>query len=246
LEWNAGRKWLDVKMESGVVSVRGPVPGGRVVLRAGQSLSVGVAGDGGSRPALDPTPAEPPILAPLAPARASERRVMPSGPARPRAQVGDATPPSWSHQLDEGRAGAIIADAERRGLERVLRESGSDELSALADAARYIRRPDLARQALRAQMRRFPSSPRARDALFFLGRITEDTGGGSFDALEYYDRYLRDTPDGTYASEALGRKMIILERMNRDADARQIAGDYLRRFPRGTYAHAAQAVARAR
>jgi hypothetical protein len=38
--------------------------------------------------------------------------------------------------------------------------------------------------------------------------------------------------------------MMVLERTNRHTEATAIAADYLRRFPGGTYAHAAQALTR--
>lgn len=38
--------------------------------------------------------------------------------------------------------------------------------------------------------------------------------------------------------------MMVLERAGQPAEATRIARDYLRRFPSGTYAHAAQALVR--
>ena len=152
---------------------------------------------------------------------------------------------SWVTQLAEGHAGEIVADAERRGLARAIEQSGSEELAALADAARYQRNDALARRALLAQRRRFPHSVRAAEASFLLGRLDEESAGGAERALGWYDRYLAEAPGGAYVSEALGRKMVALESTGRRADAAAIAGAYLRRFPAGTYAHAAEALVRA-
>ena len=148
-------------------------------------------------------------------------------------------------QLAEGHAGEIVADAERRGLARALAESGSEELAALADAARYQRNDVLARRALLAQRKRFPRSVRAAEASFLLGRLDDESADGAERALAWYDRYLDEAPAGAYVSEALGRKMMVLERTGRRADAAAIAGAYLGRFPSGTYAHAAEALVRA-
>jgi len=60
-----------------------------------------------------------------------------------------------------------------------------------------------------------------------------------------YDRYLAEAPDGAHASDALGRKLTLLQRSNRPAEALAVARDYLERFPRGTYANAAHALVRA-
>jgi TolA-binding protein len=211
------------------------------VLRAGQSLSVGLRPEPFSIPEVAQSPEAPGVLAP---AHALEHRSAPSGAVAARTRSAPSAPTRWSQDLDEDRAGAIVAAAETLGIQRVLRESSSQELSALADAARYKHRYTLARQALTAQMRRFPASPRARDAAFFLGRLCEDAEDRLEDALGFYNRYLQATPDGTYAAEALGRKMMVLERSARQDEARVIAADYLRLYPKGPYAYAARALAR--
>jgi TolA-binding protein len=99
---------------------------------------------------------------------------------------------------------------------------------------------DLADAALRAQRRRFPSSPRAAEAIFLLGRVAELRPAGRAVALQRYDEYLARAPTGTYAAEALGRKMTLVNEAEGAAKARPIADEYLRRFPAGSYAGAAR------
>jgi TolA-binding protein len=166
---------------------------------------------------------------------------VPEPPARDGAPPA-APPAGWPERVADGQAAAVVAEAQRRGVPRVLSHSSSEDLAALADAARYQRRDALARRALLAQRRRFPGSARAAEASFLLGRLDDREAGDGGAALSWYDRYLRDAPRGPYAAEALGRKMMVLERQHRDADARAIAADYLRRFPNGNYAHAARAI----
>ena len=146
--------------------------------------------------------------------------------------------------LSENRAADVVADAERRGLATVLERADSEDLWALANAARYAGRYSLARQALSAQRKRFPSSDRSREAAFLLGRLHDGDPDGPEDALGWYDRYLVEAHDGVGVSDALGRKMTLLERWNRRTEALAVARDYLRRFPRGTYANAARALVR--
>jgi hypothetical protein len=97
-----------------------------------------------------------------------------------------------------------------------LQTASSDDLFALADAARYRRRADLARSALLAQRRRFPSSPRSLDAIFLLGRVEELRAGGRAPAIEWYDEYrrpwmqtdarlTRDAPTASKSSSAPSR-----------------------------------------
>jgi hypothetical protein len=49
---------------------------------------------------------------------------------------------------------------------------------------------------------------------------------------------------GTYAAEALGRKMILTHQLRGRPAARAIAEEYLRRFPAGSYAGSASALVR--
>ena len=151
---------------------------------------------------------------------------------------------SWAAALSAGDFDEILAEAER-DLGRALAARNTDELAALADAARYRRHDDVARRALHAQRRRFPTSPRAADAAFFLGRLDEN-GGGLARALGWYDRYLSESPGGSYAAEALGRKMIAIREVSGPTAARDVADEYIRRFPRGSYAGAAEALRRDR
>jgi hypothetical protein len=155
-----------------------------------------------------------------------------------------AWPRSWSAALVAGDADTILRDVERRGLERSLAEASGEDLSALADAARYRRRDSIAKQALLAQRSRFPGSARALDAAFLLGRLEEVREDNARKALSWYERYLEEAPSGAYASEALGREMIVTQDLMGVAAARRVAEDYLRRFPTGTYVGAARALRR--
>ncbi|MET0593111.1 MAG: hypothetical protein ABW133_10450 [Polyangiaceae bacterium] len=151
---------------------------------------------------------------------------------------------NWTAELAAGHFAAILQQAEQRGLETSLGDVSSEDLAALADAARYSRREDVARRALGAQRKRFPGSARANDAAFLLGRLEEAAQHPEL-ALGWYERCLSESPRGTYTSEALGRKMTVVQRLYGAAKARPIAEEYLRRFGDGTYAAAARALTRA-
>jgi hypothetical protein len=64
-------------------------------------------------------------------------------------------------------------------------------------------------------------------------------------AVAWYDEYLSLAPTGTYAAEALGRKMTLTSKLEGRLKARPIAAEYLRRFPNGSYAGSARALSRA-
>jgi TolA-binding protein len=107
----------------------------------------------------------------------------------------------------------------------------------LADAARYAGRGSIAKRVLLAERQRFQSSSAAHDAAFFLGRIAEDSGGG---AIEWYERYVSESPRGPYASQAFGRKMMLLYKQRGAVAAKPVAEEYLSRYPNGPYAAAAR------
>jgi hypothetical protein len=91
---------------------------------------------------------------------------------------------------------------------------------------------------------RFAGSPEARDAAFFLGGLAEDAGGTGGAALDWYDRYLDENGRGRYAAQALGRKMVMTQKLKGIEAARPMADEYLARFPEGPYAAAARKLMR--
>jgi hypothetical protein len=235
--WSASDEHFDLRMETGVVSVKGPVSGGEIVLRAGETLSIGLR----QGPAASVDPALPERSEQIQAAPRATRNAAPEPERRPVRAGGQA---HWPTELAEGHAGEVVQEARRLGISQVLSTRSSEDLSALADAARFERQSALAREALLAQRKRFPGSPRAVEASFLLGRLEDESTGGRDRALGWYDRYLSEAPRGAYVSETLGRKMMVLERAHRRAEAASIAAAYLRQFPSGTYAAAAEALAR--
>jgi hypothetical protein len=127
----------------------------------------------------------------------------------------------------------VLDEALAEGVERVHDQRSSEDLAALSDAARYLGRRDVARDALLAQRRRFAGSESARRAAFHLGVLAEDGAGA--EAVRWYDLYLAEAPAGSYAPEALGRKMLVVERRDGAAAARALAEEYRRRFSQGPY-----------
>jgi hypothetical protein len=234
-EWDAKSERLEVHLERGAVSVTGPVTNGPIAMRAGQSLIVKLRRSEVVLRETEERDGDAPALAPP-PARTRAVASVSHRPARtPRAAR------SWGAALSAGDFDSILEDAER-DIGHTLATRSTEDLAALADAARYRRHDDVARRALLAQRRRFPGAPRAADAAFQLGRLDEKNGRGASSALAWYERYLDEAPKGSYAAEALGRKMIAVEELHGAGAARNVADQYLRRFPRGSYAGAARAL----
>ena len=89
------------------------------------------------------------------------------------ARSGGVSSHRWAAALANGRFSEILDEAQDMGLDHAYATSIADDLAALADAARYLRRYDAARGALLAERRRFPSSDHAHAAAFSLGRLAE-------------------------------------------------------------------------
>jgi hypothetical protein len=249
VRWSGSEEVLDVHLHRGAVIVRGPLASGGLAMEAGQRLVANVkdgeifldaspAGAADPAAALLAEPGDAPqptkqLPAPAHHASRSRAGVLHGAPAAPLA----ADEASWSKLIAQGDFRGVLADAERRGLERTLASGSPADLTALADAARYLRRGDLARRTYLAERERFPRSA-GREAAFFLGGLSEDESGvtATKAALEWYERYLTESPRGTYAPQALGRQMVLVHKLRGVASARPLASEYLSRFPDGPYA----------
>jgi hypothetical protein len=153
----------------------------------------------------------------------------------------DWAPQRWSERVSAGDAKGVVAEAVAHGLDAAITDADAAALVALADAARYAGRTYLAERVLRAQRTRFPGTAAAGAAAFFLGRLADDRGAAA-DGLDWYRRYLTEEPGGPYAAEALGREMIGVARLSGRPAARELAREYLERFPDGTYLLHARAI----
>jgi ferric-dicitrate binding protein FerR (iron transport regulator) len=245
VSWDPLREELDLKLREGSVVVSGPASAGEIALRAGQRLVANLARV--ETVITEETPeqasSEPPS-APPAPA-VTPPGLEPSSPGPSPAPVVStvaklAGDHQWSRKLARGQWDRILQDAKRIGVEATLSEASSEDLFALANAARYRLRLDLARSALLAERRRFPVSPRALEAVYLLGRVEESRETGTAQAIAWYDEYLTRAPTGPLVGEALGRKMTLTDKLEGPARARSHAEEYLRRFPKGNYAGSAR------
>lgn len=184
--------------------------------------------------------APPETTAPPAPAHAVRKPARTVASVDSRA-VADWAPQRWSARVATGDSKGVVAEAVAHGIDAAVADADAPALVALADAARYAGRTYLAERVLRAQRTRFPGTPAAGAAAFFLGRLADDRGAAA-DGLDWYRRYLTEEPQGAYAAEALGREMIGVARLSGRPAARALALEYLRRFPDGTYLLHARAI----
>ena len=263
LGWDASEEELDVRMDRGSIEVSGPLSDSALALRSGQHLIVRVRQRETlirerDEDAFNRAPAGSGSTASVEPADDGSTN---KGGSTPNASIPSSAGSAagvdgakqdwrpglpkqdWPRLLASGDFETILGQAERLGVDGCLTSASSADLSALADAARYGRRDELARSALLAQRRRFAGGRSARDAAFLLGKL-EETDQNPAAALGWYDRYMREDTKGPYASDALGRKMIVTQQLYGDSQARSVAAEYVSRFPDGAYTSRARALTR--
>jgi hypothetical protein len=257
--WSGGDEVLDLSLHHGSVVVTGPLAAQGLVLEQGQHLRASVkagvirldrtgaagvtappAGEGAGETTTAEADERPPASADVA--VEPGRRRAPAPKRAPALAVRAEPTVPWPARIARGEFRAVLTEAEGRGIDETLRTASVEDLAALADAARYARRTELAEQTLLAERRRYPQSVAGRDAAFFLGGLREEAPGSgpAGTAIGWYDRYLTENPNGTYVAQALGRKMMLAERVGERQTARAVASEYLRRFPAGPHADRAR------
>jgi TolA-binding protein len=87
---------------------------------------------------------------------------------------------------------------------------------------------------------RYPYSPEASASEITLGELQLERGGAGT-ALSHYDAYLRRSPGGALAPEALWGRAQALNQLGRSAEAQKSLADLLQRYPNSPYASAARA-----
>jgi hypothetical protein len=259
LAFEATRGRLALQMHAGVVEVKGPSQDRRLTLRAGESLELFATEQVAEHPVHDTVPGKVATLGPPQPGLPISSAEPATGGPQPaptaghmsshrvRSKAGEGSADSqgndsWSKLIARGEFAAVVKDAEDRGLDVALARSSAAELTSLADAARYTRRNDVARQALLRVREHFAGTNYGSDAAFFLGRLAEAGPSSSAKtALDWYETYLRESARGAYAGEVLGREITLLSQSDRER-ARGVARQYLERFPHGSQADLARSL----
>jgi ferric-dicitrate binding protein FerR (iron transport regulator) len=244
--WSGTDEVFEVNLRSGSITVKGPMATSGIQLNAGERLvaslkegqlrvehTVAAAGSASGGPLAAQAATDP--------SAATDDTAPRKVDGSPQARASTTEPRfNWGKRVAAGDFDGVLADAQETGLDTVLGRSSLPDLIALGDAARYRGRSDIARRALLAERERFPSSTAARTAAFLLGRLAESEPET---AIGWYDRYLAEAPNGEFASEALGRKLVAVQSVSGPQAARAVAKEYLRRFPRGAYATKARELA---
>ncbi len=269
LEWHPEQAALRIEMERGSVRVRGGATADGISLQAGQRLvaqgesmkvrsmvdgSAALPTDSAQAVAATPAVSAQPVvnaqsIATAKPTSSAASRKTPSNPGvTSRASAAGGAPTaarsqrrvSWAALVARGAFVEVVNQAERRGTVAIMKTASVGELGALADAARYLKRYDLARQALSAQRARFAGSSSARAAAFILGTMA-DAAGNSAEALSFYQAYLAEG-GGPFSREALGRALLAGKRSGQAEQTQQLAKQYLVSYPGGPHAKTAKRI----
>jgi len=251
MEWSGEGEQLDVWPRDAETTVQGGVAGSGVALHGGDHLTARVRegelrivrADGAVTTTNDPPPSTDPssnAIVTTTPNSTATPDSNPNAIPNPNASAPSSPPLSWPALIARGDYDSILRDADSSGIDGALAHRPLPDLAALADASRYLGRTDVAERALTTERSRFPGSKEAHTAAFLLGRLADDQRGAPARAIPWYDRYLAEAPTGPFASDALGRKMLAVERTQGPAPARVLADQYARRFPHGAYAAQAE------
>jgi hypothetical protein len=245
LDWHGSDGAFDLRLRTGLLDIHTPWSPAPIVLHGGQRLTVRSSDHEVTIRDLDDLSV---VYGPGGPAASAAAGVpdpsaLPESPKVTPASPGASAKPrrtNWSERMASGDLQSIVDEAVAHGIEATVQERTSEELSVLEAAARYQKRPDVARRALLAQRARFAGSPRAKEAAFLLGRMAEGADGAA--ALDWYGRYLSEDPDGAFAAEAMGRDMSLTNRTFGRDRARPLAETYLKRWPAGAHAQLARSI----
>ena len=250
LGWTPESSTFALGLTEGVVDVRGPGLMGPRTVRTGQTLRVsavpgGWKVDDGTN-AVVPVASEAHPEPPTNDGNGVNAEPSASGEVTtvnltaPKAN--NASVPGWQELAAAGNYADSMAAARKSGLQRIYATGSVNELTKLAQVARFAGDAESARAALRAVRERFAGSAGAAMATFDLGRLSFDTNGRYLEAAHWFKDYLREFPHGNLAREAMGRLVESLERGGDHSGAREAASDYLLRFPSGPHAGLAHRV----
>lgn len=243
VSYNVATQTFELDMREGVVRVTGPglaVPG---EIRGTQRLLL-APGSAGRPPAASATPIAPTVNEATIPeVNPGAQHATPDIQSNPGtgAVIGKRKgADSWSQLGMKAQHKEIVGLAERQGIDNALNSASGPDLFALANAARFTGKHQLADKAYRAVRNRFSSSGEASSAAFFLGRLHENSNSAV--AIGWYEQYVAESPAGAWVAEALGRRMVLLNAAQSGAAAQKAAQDYLQRFATGPYAGFAQKI----
>ncbi len=148
----------------------------------------------------------------------------------------------WAHYFnDADYQGAWDALSGQAGIHSEAERVNAKTMLDLADVARFTKHGSDTRKLLERLRVRFPNSTEASEAAFTLGRLAAD-GGSQAKAAVWFERYLDERPNGSFAGDALGRLMDCYDALGQGDGAKSTAERYLAGHPNGPHAAKAEKI----
>ncbi|MCC6335600.1 MAG: FecR domain-containing protein [Myxococcales bacterium] len=231
LRWNPETGGLEVEMDEGIVEVDGPgLSRQRVTTqqkleafsnppRASLYLETPPALADATRQVTPPSVRVLPKERP-APAAAA--------PEKPRAQG-----PTWRYLAEKGDAQGAMQAADEAGFGWLTKSLPKADVLLLGDTARKARQPAYAREAWLQVRERFPGTRAATDAAIRLGDLAANVEHDDARAVKWFALAVKEAPNADTAPDAMGRWLDVLVRARKQGEAKQVAADYVKRFPNG-------------
>jgi hypothetical protein len=233
VDWDAGSRFFAVNVREGKVLVTGnDLRQGGVLLGPGERLE-----RKDSTPALANSVAEP--HEPRGDVALSATPDLTS--SRAEAAV-STSKDDFLVEAGRGNYSAAMTAARRAGLDRLARDLSAKDLLLLANTARYAGSASEANGALLKLRSRFPGSASSAHAALLLASQAEDRDKNPTEAERWLRTFLVESPQGELAAGARARLLAMLLRRGAQAEAEQVARDYLRLHPRGQHVAQARAV----
>lgn len=247
VDWDRASGFRVAVRHGSVHVTGGDLPPSGVKLAAGQELARANPSES-ARVESAPPKGEPvyevadlPVLPAEAPEEAEAAPALPRGlaaePALPTAE-----PESWQRSAETGDYANALRLAEAAGFDGVLSTGTRAELLLLANAARYARSGQRAKQAYTAIRSRFAGTHAARLAAFYLARLAGDVERQPRNEVSWLRTYLSESPSGELSASARARLMELLRSLGDASGARAAASDYLRHHPSGPHAGVARSL----
>jgi hypothetical protein len=155
------------------------------------------------------------------------------------------TPPSrltWLSLYENEAYAEAVRAAVAYGIDTLSASLDADQLWKLQDAARISGHSEISYETLTLYRRRFPKGRNAAVACFLLGRIALEHKGAFAMSAKWFTTYLKEAPNGPLAEEALGRLIIVYEKMGRNEEAKALGEQYIERFKGGPFERVAERV----
>jgi len=146
----------------------------------------------------------------------------------------------WRELAKHGRYREAMAATDSEGFQAQLASASAADLMTLGNTARLAGSLARAEEAFLTLRQRFPHDSSRPVAAFSLGKIAFDQKNDPRSAARWFRACLQEAPSGSLARESEGRLLESLQRVGDRTGARNVAREYLNRYPDGPHANLAR------